>query len=471
MTRDLQRAFRGFAIVALALLDRKSVEGASLLVDQGRVVVRGEADGADLVEAHPAATIVDLDGAYLLPGLVDLRVHAGRQRSPGHVQELGPEGTSRLLSAAGVTLYLDLQLGDVGREWRRRQVDGNSKSARIQIGSPIITAPGGAGADLPTARLVTSTAQVDSILAKFAPIGGVRSSNAITVVYDSRSPHRQLAREILAYLLSDMRQRGTPIVVEVGNWNDAKEALSEGARYLCHLPEGDMPESLRPLVRALHPSWIPTVAVGSDFVDLIEDSSLRADPELQRLAPSELLEDYPKVRIPQARFAEVRERQRASVRNLSALDELGAQWLAGSDAGGVGTFFGWTLRRELQHWEAAGIDPWKILRGATVDAAHFLNRDYGFTPGSLADYVVLPGDPSQDLSTLDRPVAVISRGRWVDVEAMLSMVHGPIREELPPNPIPFGGRFGLFILVVLGFMVLLLLRGLVKRAVREGDPQ
>jgi imidazolonepropionase-like amidohydrolase len=447
----------------------RSIEEASLLLAGGKVVARGGYEGASLVSASAGAQTIDLKGAYVLPGLVDLRVHAGAQRSPGHVDEIGPEGTSRLLTSAGVTSYLDVHLGAESLAWKDRQSATASKSARVSMGSPLLTTTGGRGVDYPSSFAVTTKAEVDGLLNDFAPYQGERKSAAFTVVFDSRPPYRRLSREILAHLMSDMRQRGLPIVVEVGNWMDVEEALAEGARWLCHLPEGEMPQRVRDLVRALRPRWIPTVAVGIDFADLLQDEVLRADPLLRRVAPIELIEDYPSVRIPQTRYAELRERRSDLYRTLSELNQLGARLLAGSDAGAVGSFFGWSLHRELHHWSEAGIQPWEILAAATVEPAQFLGQRYGFAVGSAADLVVLRSNPVEDLATMQQPVAVIAQGRWVDVEAIAANVLRQITVHEPENPVPFGGRLGLFFAVVLGFAVLLSVRAAIRREVRKGD--
>ncbi len=441
----------------------------SLLFQDGRIAAVGEAGGTSLAAEQEDLPRIDLHGAYLLPGLVDLRVHGGVQRSPGHVDEVGAEGTSRLLTAAGVTRYLDLQLGDEGRAWRRRQIESGSRTARIAVGSPLVTAPGGRGEDLPTAVGVTTVAEAMRVVEAAAPHRGERRSEAIGVIFDGRSPYRRLSREILAALMADMRQRQLPVIVEVGTWKDAEIALSEGAVWLCHLPEGEMPSRVRELVKALHPQWIPTVAVGVDFIALLAKKELETDPSLRRVAPAELLDDYPQVRIPQTRYADIRRRKRDLYANLLDLDAAGVKWLAGSDAGAVGSFFGWSLHRELWHWQEAGLSPRKILMAATVAPAALLGERTGFEVGDVADFVVLREDPTQDVAAIGDPVGVIVGGQWVDVDAVAAQVLRQIRAQDPPNPFPFGGRLGLLGVVVLGFAVLLSLRAAVKRAVRAGD--
>lgn len=445
----------------------RKIRPVSLLLLEGGVAAVGSYEGDGLREEHPDATVIDLDGSHLLPGLVDLRVHAGAQRSPGHVDDLGAEGTARLLLGAGVTHYVDVHLDEQADRWRRRQRETTIASALSHRGSPIFTAPGGFGEDFPAAHAVASMAEAESVLQRFAPLRGTRRSDLITVIHDGRRPHQRLEDAVLSGLLAAARQRDLPCVVAVGTWDDAEAALAAGATWLCHLPEGEVPAQVLETVSARSPHWIPTVAVGLDFADLMDDESLLADPLLRRVAPDELLEDYPRVRIPQTRYADLRRRRHQVHANLAELDAAGARWLAGSDAGSVSTFFGWSLHRELAHWEEAGLDRWEILAAATVEPARALGVDLGFEVGARADYLVLPRDPSADLSALAEAGHVVLAGRWVDPAAVAAHVPREIREVKPPSPLPFGGRGALFALAALFFAVLLGLRTAIKRAVRS----
>jgi len=83
--------------------------------------------------------------------------------------------------------------------------------------------------------------------------------------------------------------------------------------------------------------------------------------------------------------------------------------------------------------------------------------------------VVSSANPLEQLDTLSRPQAMILRGRWVEPEALLSTVTRQVSEEMPKNPIPFGGRLGLLIIVVAGFTVLLTIRAAIRRAARGGE--
>jgi imidazolonepropionase-like amidohydrolase len=72
--------------------------------------------------------------------------------------------------------------------------------------------------------------------------------------------------------------------------------------------------------------------------------------------------------------------------------------------------------RELVALTKAGLTPAEALRAATVEAASLLDRsDLGeITVNAVADFVVVKGDPLQDITLLRHPEMVIQGGRIVD---------------------------------------------------------
>lgn len=64
---------------------------------------------------------------------------------------------------------------------------------------------------------------------------------------------------------------------------------------------------------------------------------------------------------------------------------------------------GFTVHRELELYAKAGIAPAQVLRRATYDCDEYLLRDqlYGtLERGKRADFFLVPGDPSKDISAV-----------------------------------------------------------------------
>lgn len=74
---------------------------------------------------------------------------------------------------------------------------------------------------------------------------------------------------------------------------------------------------------------------------------------------------------------------------------------------------GFALLRELELYVKAGLTPAEALRSATLGAAEFLGRSDRLGTverGKLADLVLVPGDPTHDISAIRRPRMVLRGG-------------------------------------------------------------
>ena len=83
---------------------------------------------------------------------------------------------------------------------------------------------------------------------------------------------------------------------------------------------------------------------------------------------------------------------------MTLLDKEGIQMLPGTD-----DTTGFALLRELELYVAAGISPAKTLRYATLDCEKYFRRDSQLGTierGKLADFVLVDGDPTQDISAM-----------------------------------------------------------------------
>ena len=88
-------------ILGARLVNESSVEEQDVLVDKfGRISKIGK----DL-SARPAKEIIDAEGLFLLPGLIDDQVHF---REPGLTQKGTIERESRAAAAGGVTTYMEM---------------------------------------------------------------------------------------------------------------------------------------------------------------------------------------------------------------------------------------------------------------------------------------------------------------------------------------------------------------------------
>lgn len=107
------------------------------------------------------------------------------------------------------------------------------------------------------------------------------------------------------------------------------------------------------------------------------------------------------------------ERYRASYQRMlemvAALYNGGVTIVAGTDG-----LAGFTLHRELELYVQAGLAPRDVLRIATLTAAQVAKRDHDLgtiEPGKLADFILVDGDPTRNISDVRRVVTVVKDGK------------------------------------------------------------
>jgi imidazolonepropionase-like amidohydrolase len=98
---------------------------------------------------------------------------------------------------------------------------------------------------------------------------------------------------------------------------------------------------------------------------------------------------------------------------VSALRQAGIQLLAGTDVVELGMFVGWSLHRELKLFVQAGLSPWEALATATINAGHFLGKDYGIQPGAEGSVLVLDASPIDDIWNTTKIRMVVHHGQVV----------------------------------------------------------
>jgi imidazolonepropionase-like amidohydrolase len=97
-------------------------------------------------------------------------------------------------------------------------------------------------------------------------------------------------------------------------------------------------------------------------------------------------------------------------RNLAKLNAAGVKIALGTDGGVV-----WSPHVEMEDMVAAGMTPHQVIVAATRNAAELLHlKDHGtISSGKVADFLVLDGNPSEDIKNTRKISAVYLRGAVV----------------------------------------------------------
>ncbi|MCE3004533.1 MAG: amidohydrolase family protein [Xanthomonadaceae bacterium] len=99
---------------------------------------------------------------------------------------------------------------------------------------------------------------------------------------------------------------------------------------------------------------------------------------------------------------------RKIIEGVREMHERGVFLIPSTDLGGDLAF-----HRELQLFQAVGFTPAQALRRATIDMAEYLGEDQqlgSIERGKLADFFLVPGDPTESLSELKNARMVMKDG-------------------------------------------------------------
>jgi imidazolonepropionase-like amidohydrolase len=116
--------------------------------------------------------------------------------------------------------------------------------------------------------------------------------------------------------------------------------------------------------------------------------------------------------VPKGEEAQYREAFPAMLRLLEALHEAGVTIIPGTDS-----MAGYELHHELELYVRAGIPPAEVLRMATLTSATVIgaNGERGvIAPGKLADMILVDGDPSRNISDINKVDVVMKGGKLYD---------------------------------------------------------
>jgi imidazolonepropionase-like amidohydrolase len=367
-------------------------------------------------------SVIDLRGAWVVPGLIDAHAHLGVSHFWGEADSVAAQraldgGVTTVRSMGNVPGFGDVALADgvpngarlprvlaagswvvpiVSEEWF-----GDFPTIRPLLGpataadSALRLLPG------PGWRLGGNETAIDSVIGLLAARGadwvkvfatgrsGIASS-------DPRTP--LLGANDLKVAAIAARRRGLRVAAHAYTDEGIRASVLAGASTIEHGAFATE-ESLR-LMRERGTCLVPTL---SAYDEPSPDAVVRARAE---------------------------EMRSATVRAVRNARTLGVPVIPGTDTpygpGGHG------VGAELLALAKAGLSPDEVLRAATSQAAACLGiaeRTGRVTAGLEADLLVLDGDPRSDLSLLGRPRMVILGGRLVRRLPVAEVIHAVLVDE------------------------------------------
>ncbi len=392
------------------------------------------------------ATVVDLRGKFVIPGLADMHTHA---------QAEGID--TGLYVANGVTTVREMAGSPLARDWRTRIEAGTLLGPRFTVGSRIVD-----GAPSVWNPAWLDVLQVADPAQARAAVRGELDRGADFIKVYSRVP-----RAAYRALAAESQRQGIPFAghcpdevpleeaadlgqasVEHMFWTpfetSAKEARIRAEIQRIRLSLGDYAgwfAAIHPLewlaahsyspvkARHLHAKLarrnvrqVPTLVMhrGCDFARTLDMD----DPRNKYLPPSAVAtmefarqELYLKARAP-SEDAEWAAMFDYRMTTTGRLHDAGVPLMVGTDTGTCAVWPGFSVHDELALFVEAGIPPMAALHAATAEPASFLGTRTGrVARDHHADLVILDANPLHDITNTRKLSGVVVRGRYLDAAA------------------------------------------------------
>ena len=383
-------------------VDPDPVQGATVVVEEGRIV---EVTNGGRSPGSRGAQVMDLGGAYLLPGLWDVHVHPAYATDPNVTvaQQTSRFGQDlmRGMSEAGV---VGVRCGGAGHfmdvAWRNTFASGELDGPRVFACGNFLTSTAGHFLTSGHARecdgpygFVNAVREqikhgVDHI--KLNLSGGVMGP------FWDRHVHTFLLEEELAATFALCRQRGYRVMAHATNPDAVRTALTMGAHSIEH--GYIMDEECMQLFVERDAWFVPTLGI-------------------THLTPSQATSDREK------RWVEQKDLAPDLVARAEAAVDTHRNWFQQALRAGVKMALGsdvYPLRDsallEMGLWVKDGATTWQTLLAATRNGAELCGRgsDLGTVEvGKLADLIVVGSNPLEDVENLADLLLVLKEGRTV----------------------------------------------------------
>jgi len=376
--------------------------------------------------------VIDVSGKTVLPGLIDLHIHAQADAGPynhfetkSHVDDY-----LKVMLRSGVTSSLDLGASKhMIFSYRERARKGTILAPHLFASGPLLTTTGGhpCYGSLPGdfCVFIDSPADADAALHKLAPDG----PDLVKIVIDGGvdEPIPSMSGASAAAVEAAAEKNGLRVIAHVSSTADLETALDAGVTLFSHLPIKDrISPALAAKMAQKGVMVVPTLSFADGLYRIAHGTLTEIDaPGIDKDVPQSILaslhDPYELGDMTSAYYKTKTTTWRDNaLANLATCYEAGVSMAGGSDAGNPGVFHGLSMARELALYVEAGMKPLDALITATRAAADLLQRpELGrLEAGATADVLVVEGDPLTDMRALGRVSRVYRAGALLDREAL-----------------------------------------------------
>src|SRR3984957_15766207 len=400
---------------------REPVAHAAMILNDGRIEWVGS---AAKLKIPPSAEVIDLQGKYVMPGIINLHVHLGAtiglKQSADFFTPENVENDLRTYASYGVTTVLSMGTDkDSIFKIRDQQRAGRPSETRVYTVGQGFVFKGGYGGLEGVNQGVATVAEVEPAVAAQA----AKHVDFIKLWMDDHlGTKKKMPYDIAQAIIEDAHRDHLRVVAHIFYLQDARQLVDYGVDGLAHSVRDKPVDQAFVADMKKHGTWQMAATLsreGSMFV-YGETPSFADDPFFTRSVSADVVAKlkspaYQQTIRSDPDFGQYPAFLRTAEHNLKILADAGVPYGLGTDSGPPGRFPGYFSHWEMELLVQAGLTPMQVITAATGSAARFLHAtDLGtLEANKWADLVVLDKNPLDDIKNSRSIHAVYIAGNRV----------------------------------------------------------
>jgi hypothetical protein len=385
-------------------------------------VIKTISPASDLVESTKVNTI-DGQGGFVTPGLIDMHTHIYDRAAPAIALS---HGVVHMRVLNGMPQLL---------QWREALNKGELWGSTLSVSSPIVT---GNPDDALRTYIETTADAHDAV------------EDALEAGYDLIKVYNSLSLELHDAVITRANELNMPIAQHGPHpptgmpWERLKgiqslehvEDIFQGP--LVFKQDAEKLEKTLTKLKALEVPIVPTLSVFEQLTRISTEKEVFLNTLPTDYTPPivRYVEKTGQVKrwldASEARADFNRQELEYLIHITREIHDKSMPILVGSDSGVLMLPYGLGTHSEMALLLRAGLSSFEVIQAATVSPAKVLGLDSELGQikrNARADFIYTRSNPTQDLTVLREPDAVVKKGRWYSAESLIAHRENAIRKR------------------------------------------